>query len=295
MTRQSLSWLVLGLVTALPGTADTAPPGAVSPLADVRHGQPMRLNYELRASAWAFIFPITGKAAFDVEMHPETYRITSHVKTTGLADLIVNYNMNLSSTGYLSAERLRTYAYVAQNRDGDDNRRVELLYGETDVEAEVTPEFGNLGDPPAAPHQKLAADDPVTAFVGAGLRPRNLETDPCGGPIRSFDGRQLVHLHLTYAGRTHVRSRAWEGEAIECHVGLERVAGFDEEDYEKESLADLNGPLRMWLAPLPNGATMPVRIEADTDEIGRVVLQASKLDFEPIRAAQHADNTPDKD
>jgi hypothetical protein len=38
----------------------------------------------------------------------------------------------------------------------------------------------------------------------------------------------------------------------------------------------------MWLAPLSNGATVPVRIEAETDDIGKVTLQASKLKFTPI-------------
>ena len=68
------------------------------------------------------------------------------------------------------------------------------------------------------------------------------------------------------------------------HVLLEKVAGFNDDNPEekRETMAGIDGPLRMWLAPLPNGATWPVRIEADTDDIGKVVLQASQLRFEPI-------------
>ena len=80
-----------------------------------------------------------------------------------------------------------------------------------------------------------------------------------------------------------VRSDAWRGEAIECHVRLEKVAGFKEgTDRKDDNLAGIDGPLRMWLAPLPNGATVPVRIEAETEDIGKVTLQASQLRFEPI-------------
>ena len=54
----------------------------------------------------------------------------------------------------------------------------------------------------------------------------------------------------------------------------------------RDTLSGINGPLRMWLAPLPNGAHIPVRIEADTDKIGKIVLSASKLRFEPIITEQ---------
>jgi hypothetical protein len=47
-------------------------------------------------------------------------------------------------------------------------------------------------------------------------------------------------------------------------------------------LSGIDGPLRMWLAPLPNGAHVPVRIEAETEDIGTVTLQAAKLKFTPL-------------
>lgn len=280
--------LILGAGFLSPALADTAAERPATPLAAVRDGQPMRLTYELRASAWAFILPVTGRARFTADLQPDTYRITSTVKTTGLADILVNYDLGLSATGYVRDDRLDTYAYVSQNDDGKKNRRVELVYGERDVAAVVKPAFGDLGDPPAMPEQKLEALDPITALISFGLEPRNPDEDPCGGPIKVFDGRQLSHLHLTFEGMRTVRSDAWRGEAIECHIQLERVAGFDRDEMNRDTLAGIDGPLRMWLAPLGNGATIPVRIEADTDAIGKVVLQASELKFEPIMAREAA-------
>ncbi|MEM1105716.1 MAG: DUF3108 domain-containing protein [Pseudomonadota bacterium] len=270
------------LLTA-PGQSDPLAGRPDTPLSAVRDGQPMRFTYELKASAWLFILPITGKARFSTELQPDTYRITSAVKTTGLADVLVDYDLGLSATGYVRPDQLDTYAFVSQNSDGKKNRRVSLTWGAGDVAAEVTPEFGNLGDPPATPEQKIDALDPITALINFALEPRDTGADPCGGPIKVFDGRQLSHLYLDYAGMKTVRSDAWRGEAIECHVTLEKIAGFKERSEPgDDNLAGIDGPLRMWLAPLPNGATVPVRIEADTEDIGKVTLQASKLSFEPI-------------
>lgn len=288
--KRSLTVAALTLLAlAGPVAGDTASPRPDTPLSMVRDGQPMKLTYQLKASAWAIILPITGKATFHVDLERDTYRITSKVKTTGLADLLVNYDLSLSATGYVREDKLDTYAFVSQNRDGKKNRRVELTYGDSDVAMTVRPTFGDLGNPPATPRQKLDALDPITALINFGLEPRADSANPCGGPIKVFDGRQLSHLHLKYAGMKTVRSQAWRGEAIECHVRLDRVAGYDEDEIgEQKNLSGIDGPLRMWLAPLPNGATLPVRIEADSEDIGKVVLQASKLKFEPIVREQAA-------
>ncbi|MEM0986392.1 MAG: DUF3108 domain-containing protein [Pseudomonadota bacterium] len=253
-----------------------------TPLQAIAAGSPTKFTYELRASARFFILPISGKARFTTEMTADTYRITSKVKTTGLADILVNYDLALSATGYVDPDRLRPYAYISQNDDGKKNRRVELIWGDDDVTGTINPRFGNMGEPPAMPDQKIDAMDPISALINFALTPRDITDAPCGGPIKTFDGRQLSHLHLTYAGMKTVKSDAWRGEAIECHITLDKVAGFKAGEKNKDTLAGIDGPLRMWLAPLPNGATVPVRIEADTDDIGKVTLQARVMDFEPL-------------
>ena len=127
MKRALLAGLASTLVLAAPGATDSSSSRPSTPLTAVREGQPVRMLYELKASAWLFIIPITGKARFNVELQPDTYRITSAVKTTGLADVLVDYDLGLSATGYVRDDGIETYAYVSQNDDGKKNRRVELL------------------------------------------------------------------------------------------------------------------------------------------------------------------------
>ncbi len=251
-------------------------------LEQIKAGQAMKMEYSIKANAWVLILPITGKAHFDVTMNKNTYSMRSKVKTTGLADILVNYDLEVAASGYTTRDGLNTYAYVSQNKDGKKNRRVDLKLLKDDFEMTATPAFGDLGDPPATVEQALEAKDPITALISFALEPRAEGEDPCGGPLKIFDGRQLTHLHLTNHGTKNVTSEAWRGEAFECHIRMDRVAGYEAHEISKDNLSGIEGPLRMWLAPLPNGAHVPVRIEAETEDIGTVTLQASRLNFIPI-------------
>ncbi|MBU1288872.1 MAG: DUF3108 domain-containing protein [Alphaproteobacteria bacterium] len=285
MKRASL--LASGLALAMAGiaVADTAPDSksaASSLLASVKAGTPTRMIYELEAKAYVLFIPATGRASFTVDMQPENYVINSRVKVTGIADWFINYDMVLQASGYTRDNALKTYSYVSQNRDGKKNRHVNLTIGPDSFKMKADPEFGNLGDPAATTHQVLKTNDPITALITFALEPREAGADPCGGPIRIFDGRQLTYLHLKNAGMKQVKTEAWSGNAIECHVTMEKVAGYKKGESNKDNLSGIDGPLRMWLAPLENGATVPVKIQADTDKIGKITLQAKKLRFEPI-------------
>jgi hypothetical protein len=270
------------LALAAPVSADNTNSKAATLLSGLAAGgQSSRLEYELEASAWVFILPVTGKAGFEVKFNPDkTYEIGSRVKTTGLADVLIDYDMRIGASGYVTPAGLKTFNYVSQNNDGKKNRRVEMTYGATDVTMVATPAFGNLGDPVAQPAQKLDAVDPITALINFSMQPRSGTPEQlCGGPMKLFDGRQLTHFHFSYHGKKKVKSKAWSGEAIECHVTMDKVAGYKPGEANRDTLTGIEGPLRMWLAPLPNGTYVPVRIQADTDKIGKVVLQASKLKF----------------
>lgn len=291
MTKRALSLLagsalaMTGLASADSSRAFVAANAPTSPiLMNVKAGQPMRLEYELKAKAYVLFIPATGKASFNVDMTPDFYNIRSRVKVTGIADWFVNYDMHLLASGYNTGQGLKTYRYNSQNRDGKKNRKVELIIEDDSFSMEATPRFGNLGFPPATTEQVVKTNDPITALITFALEPRVAGADPCGGPIKLFDGRQLTYLHLENAGMSKVKTDAWKGQAIECHVTMDRMAGYDK-DEQNDNLTSIDGPLRMYLAPLENGAHVPVKIQADSKKIGKVTLEASKLKFSPIETA----------
>ncbi|MAP94889.1 MAG: hypothetical protein CMK07_08060 [Ponticaulis sp.] len=263
-------------LTAAPVLGEAAhPPGTNPVLKEVLDGQPKRYIYELEATAWFLFLPVTGKATWDVKLHDGIYSSSSRVKTTGIADIFVDYDMRLSSSGYVKENGLQSYNYISQNYDGKKNRRVEMTWGEDDVAMTATPSFGDLGFPPATPDQKLSALDPITALVNIAFEPRSAE-NPCGGPITTFDGKQLTRLTLNYQGETDVKTKAWRGKGYECHVSMERVAGYDEGD-KGNNLSGIDGPMRIYFAEAIPNMVIPVKIVVDTEEVGRITVQTSKL------------------
>lgn len=283
------SLALLGASVAQTGPAASTP----AVLASIKTGAPTRMVYELDARAMVFIIPATGRATFTVDMKPESYAIKSRVRTTGLADVFVNYDMNLDASGKTTAAGLKTTKYVSQNNDGKKNRRVEINMTETGFTMTAKPKFGNLGDPAATAEQAILANDPLTALITFALEPRAKGSDPCGGPIRVFDGRQLTYLHLKRgnANTVKVKTPAWNGQTIECHVTMDKIAGYKKGESNNDTLTGISGPLRMYLAPLDNGSHVPVKIVADTDRVGKVTLTARTLRFEPLKTASAGAST----
>lgn len=288
--KRSLLFAAASLAMLGASAAQTMPSKpAMTPdiLASIKAGAPVRMVYELDANAMIFIIPASGRASFTIDLKPDTYTIQSRVRTTGLADIFVNYDMALSAAGYTRKSGLKTSQYISQNRDGKKNRRVELNMTDTGFDMTATPKFGNLGDPAATQAQAILAHDPITALITFALEPRAAGKDVCGGPIKVFDGRQLTYLHLKRAGTgtVKIKTDGWSGQAIECHVTMDKIAGYKKGESNNDTLTGIDGPLKMFLAPLENGAHVPVKIVADTDKIGKVTLTARKLRFEPLITA----------
>lgn len=288
MKRSLLLAAAASLALLGASSADTASGGAApAVLTSIQAGAPTRMVYELDANAMVFILPVSGRASFTVDMKPNAYTIKSRVRTTGLADIFVNYDMHLNAEGKTTANGLRTTKYVSQNKDGKKDRRVEVNVTDTGFTMTAKPRFGNLGEPAATAEQVLLTNDPLTALITFALEPRAKGADVCGGPIKVFDGRQLTYLHLKRgkSGMVKQKTPAWSGDTIECHVTMDKIAGYKKGEVNKDTLTGIDGPLRMYLAPLDNGAYVPVKIVADTDKIGKVTLQTRKLRFEPLVTA----------
>jgi len=88
---------------------------------------------------------------------------------------------------------------------------------------------------------------------------------------------QAVPPHEGSRGDEEVREQCVasgvEVQAVACDISMDKVAGYKAGEANKDTLTGIDGPLRMWLAPMPNGSYVPVKIQADTDDIGKVTLQ----------------------
>lgn len=286
MTGLALAAFGLGM-PVLSDTSTAAPEAApyVNPiLAEVKAGQAKRIKYELEAVAYLLFIPVTGKAEFEVFLEDDTYNMKTQVKTTGVADIFVDYDLHVAASGYIEDDGLLTYNYVSQNLDGKKDRRVELTYGRNDVEMVANPGFRDLGFPPATPEQKLEARDPITAFISAAFKPHPAD-NPCGETIKLFDGKQLTHMSFKYVGETKIKTKAYSGMATECHVIVDRVAGFNKGDKGK-NLSGIDGPMRMFFGEPVDGFVTPVKLVVDTEDIGKITVTAKKINIENVESEE---------
>lgn len=285
MKRKLLAGLALtafGLATPVVMGQSATPANKV--LADVKAGNAKELVYVLEAKAYFLFIPVTGRADFNVKLNGDIYTMNTRVKTTGIADIFVDYDLNVSSSGYVLDDGLQTYNYISQNNDGKKNRRVEMTYGADDVKMVATPAFGNLGFPPATPEQKLGALDPITSLIDVMFQPRSADA-PCGGPLTTFDGRQLTRLSMNYVGPAQIKTKAWKGDGIECHVKMERVAGYKKGE-KGGNLSGIEGPMSIYFAEVIEGTMMPVKIVVDTEDIGKITVQTSKIEMRDIEPSE---------
>ena len=100
----------------------------------------------------------------------------------------------------------------------------------------------------------------------------------CSGRLPVFDGKARYDLRLEAGGFETVRTPAWRGEALLCHVWYEPIAGYDPEDYPSPS--ELRYPLDIWLAPFPeDGFYLPVRLHTRAG-FGGVTIEVAELDIQ---------------
>lgn len=161
------------------------------------------------------------------------------------------YRAGISAEGsgaVASAPRPERFAVRA--RFGDDDQRVEVLWGPDGAPAQVTADPVWRARPwEVDPTAQRGALDPVAVAVRL-LEPRTPEA-LCAERIEVFDGRRVSRLTL---GAPEAREGGWV-----CTGDWRRAAGFRPRDLAKRPV-----PVRADFRPGPDGRAELARLEVDT-------------------------------
>jgi hypothetical protein len=262
------------LVLAGAAAGDGVPglPGATGPAAGGR-------IVTARYSSSVLIFKV-GDITLTAEIELARYAANTRVEAAGLAALFTDFDIRAEVEGRRSAESMAPTRYGHVERTGSKVRAVDIRFQDRLASAEATPPFGSLGVPPATPEQRTDVIDPISAIFLLAQARSTGEAGICSGRLPVFDGKARYDLRLEAGGLETVRTPAWRGEALLCHVWYEPIAGYDPEDYPTP--AELRYPLDIWLAPFPeDGFYLPVRLHTRAG-FGGVTVEVAELD---IRAA----------
>jgi len=249
----------------------------------VGNGATMRLEAEYEAITpvpWMGVHK-TASASLVADLSPSRYRISMSSRTEGFIDWVVDSSTSMSANGALTSYGIFPAHYDSTVKDGPKERRVLIDHSGGEVLVSVSPKFGNWGYPATTAMQRLEGVDPLTAILGMTLRIKASPQNPCGGPLRVFDGKQRYDVRLRYTARLTWNSDVYKGPALKCEAEFIEIAGFDAKSAQQKAddRADIEWA-HIILAELDGGAlTPPLKAELRSKRSGKYIFQATKLKY----------------
>ncbi|MGD2131533.1 MAG: DUF3108 domain-containing protein [Maricaulaceae bacterium] len=197
------------------------------------------------------------KADVTADVGDGEYAASAVFRTAGIAGWFDDSEIEARTYGALNGQGVEPRRYQHTNHASSKNRIVAIDFQDDATVPVVTPEFGSPGDPAPTPDDLFGSLDPISTFVTIALDGGD---QPCNRTVEVFDGKQRFDLTLRAVETERVFTRAYDGDALHCHVFYTPVAGFDPEDLADPE--DYARPMSIWLAEFGDGRWAPVRIHA---------------------------------
>lgn len=218
------------------------------------HAETYRLNYE--AAVLGVV--VLGTASYEVTANPNRYAVRANLRTSGLARLFDRTEITATSTGAISGAAITWSRYDISHAYASKFRRIRMDRAGSNVTAQITPAYGDMGTPAASAAQQSASQDPLTGVFALGRQIGAARA--CRGAVLVFDGRQHYRLSVTAIGQGNFNGGGYRGPALNCRFRYEPVSGFSTNvDRGRIPAADA------WFA-LPEGAgfAAPLRLTVPT-------------------------------
>ncbi len=199
---------------------------------------------QLKLKGYVFGIKIM-RANFSANLNGAQYSAKAGLYTSGLAALLKKFKISANTHGLFAGHDLKPSQHIQQNHN-KKNRRVEMNYGEDQVQVNIVPKLGSQGQPPATGKQRFNSDDTLSALLNIMMRGYKTSDKPCSGLVPVFDSKQHYNLRLKAAGTKYIKQRGYKGDTIRCAVYYEPVSGFDPEDLP--SSEEAAAPILMYLA-----------------------------------------------
>lgn len=227
---------------------------AVFFVASPARAETYRLNYE--AAVLGVV--VLGTASYEVAATPTRYAVRANLRTSGLARLFDQTEITATSTGSVSGGAINWTRYDISHAYAAKFRRIQLNRAADGVSAQITPSYGDMGQPPANAAQQAGSYDPLTGVFALG---RQIGVNrACRGAVLVFDGRQHYRLAVSPRGQGNFNGGGYNGPALNCQFRYEPIAGFsDNFDRSRVPAADA------WFAlPAQPGFAAPLRLTVPT-------------------------------
>lgn len=218
------------------------------------HAETYRLSYQAEILGNV----VLGTANYEVTANADRYATRANLRTSGLARLFDQTEINATSVGSVSGGALSWSRYDISHSYASKFRRIRMDRAANGVTAAVTPVYSNQGSPAASAQQQRGSYDPLSGVFALGRQIGVARA--CRGAVLVYDGRQHYRLSVSPRGQGNFDGGGYSGPALNCTFRYEPIAGFSAGfDRSRVPAADA------WFAlPAQPGFAPPLRLTVPT-------------------------------
>ena len=216
-------------------------------------------TYRLQYSAVVLGVVELGQASYTVTSAPTRYDARATIRTSGLARLFDQTDINATAAGAIGGVNVTWSRYDLTHAYAQKSRRIQLVRAGNGVTAQITPGYGNMGRPPASMAQQAGSFDPLSAVFALGRQIGAARA--CTGSVLVFDGRGHYRLSVAPRSQGTFTGPGYTGPMVACTMRYQPIAGFT---LSAEERARIPEALAIFAMPAQPGFAPPLRLTVPT-------------------------------
>ncbi|MEJ0091990.1 MAG: DUF3108 domain-containing protein [Methylocella sp.] len=224
-----------------------------------------------------------GDAAAVGSFDPTGYRIDFNAKLTGVAAMVADVKMALTSAGSLRKGAILPATYATTSGNSRETRTVRMSLNGGNVKAvDISPPWTDKeGRIPVTEANKRNILDPTSALLMAVAEGQSLVGPAaCNRTIPIYDGFVRFDIALSYTGTRDVAIQGYSGPVAVCAARYIPISGHRRDSRSTRFMAE-NRQIEVWLAPVERAhVVVPVRVELMT-VAGDALIEAVEFSVEP--------------
>jgi hypothetical protein len=232
-----------------------------------------------------------GEAAAVGSLEPGKYRIDFNARLTGVAAMVADVKMALTSTGALRKGLVAPATYATTSGNSQETRTVRMSLDSGNVKAvDISPPWFDWDNRiPVTEANKRNVLDPTSAFIMAVPDGQPLVgPSACNRRIPVYDGFVRFDITLSYVATRNVSIGGYSGPVSVCAARYTPIAGQKRDSRSARFMA-ANRQIEAWLAPVQGAhVVVPIRVELMT-LAGDALIEAVEFSVSPgdYSAATH--------
>lgn len=213
-----------------------------------------------------------GGITFDLNAGADTYDVRATMRTGGVLRWFDKTDIVAAAEGRIDNGAVRWRRYDLDHLYSGKRRSTSMRLSPDGVfSAEIRPNYGHWGDPPATAEDRRTSRDPLSSL--AAMAVDAARTRQCAGAYATFDGLTRYDLVLSGGEIRRYDAGGFEGQALRCRLRYVQLRGFNQSK-ENERRRQPEGEIWFALAEDSNIAP-PVRVVIPTP-FGRVGVHLTR-------------------